>query len=366
MIARFYLILLFLFSLTAFGATKIAVINDMNGDAGSITYGWKVASAVNQIIAAQPDLVILPGDLVAGESRALTQSNLQAMWSSFNSTVLSPFQRMNIPSAPAPGNHDAGLLLDRVEYKRFWIKDDTIPQVDLVDATHFPFYYSYTVKNIFFIAMDDVVVTKLMAHTHSMGAPATSLKLKADLEAMTNTQIQIHPESKDLEQKLWIKAQLASARAKSANARIVYGHVPLYSVLDPVRYQKPGGAGKFHEVLSREQMLKNTSGTLEEILIEGNVSLTIFAHSHAFYPAYIKHTDQPEKNSLRVLFTPCIGAANRHLPGSAERSPNGYTIISVDETNLSYDIYSATGELIRKETLPTSIPLKDNVTLMRD
>ncbi|OFZ17225.1 MAG: hypothetical protein A2X86_01885 [Bdellovibrionales bacterium GWA2_49_15] len=366
MISRIFLILVFLSSLSAFGTTKIAVINDLNGEAGSLTYGWKVASAVGQIIAARPDLVILPGDLVAGESSALTQAHLQAMWDSFDKTVLSQFQKMNIPLAPAPGNHDAGLIRDRVEYKRFWIKNEGIPQVDLVDATHFPFYYSYIVKNIFFIAMDDVTVGRVLPHPHSLGSAAASLKLKADLEAMSNPQIQILPESKDLEQKLWIKTQLASPEAKSADARIVYGHVPLYSVLDPARYQKPQGGGKFHEVLSREQMLKNTAGTLEEILIDGNVSLTIFAHSHAFYPATIKHQDRPEKNPLHVLFTPCIGAANRHLPGATERSPNGYVIISVEDTHLSYQLYNAQGELISKETLPATLPLKDNVTLIRD
>ncbi len=332
MMARSAILILFLVSFAAFGSLKIAVMNDINGDAGSTIYGWKVTNAVNQIITINPDLVILPGDLVGGEDPTLSQTQIQTMWASFDSIIFAPIHKMNIPVAPIPGNHDAGLMRDRAEYKRFWTQTETSARLDFVDATHYPLYYSYTMKNVFFIAMDDVGIGGLSAPN----------------------------------EKQWIKDQLALDVAKTASARIVYGHVPLYSALDPVRYRKPGGGGKFDEVLSREQMLKNTSGTLEEILVNGNVSLTIFGHSHVFYPATIKHSDQADKKPLRVLFMPCIGAANRHLPGASARSPNGYALINVEDSNVSYDAFDATGAIISRETLPQSIPLTNNVTLMRD
>ena len=137
----------------------------------------------------------MPGDLVSGEAPVLTSSQIQAMWTGFETAVQEKFLSAHIPVAPAPGNHDAALVSYRLEYKRHWIKDEGIPHVHLIDATHFPFYYSYTMKNVFFIAMDDVMTGKMLKHPYSLGSETASGRLKSALDLMTNPQLQINPET---------------------------------------------------------------------------------------------------------------------------------------------------------------------------
>jgi predicted MPP superfamily phosphohydrolase len=50
-------------------ALRVVVISDLNGSYGSTDYASAVTGAVRRIVALAPDLVIITGDMVAGQRR---------------------------------------------------------------------------------------------------------------------------------------------------------------------------------------------------------------------------------------------------------------------------------------------------------
>jgi hypothetical protein len=122
------------------GATlRIVVLSDLNGSYGATTYDANVHAAVNALkTTLQPDLVLISGDMVAGQQAGL---NYPAMWAGFHAAVTTPLTTAGIPVAPAPGNHDAsaypGYQVERDEYQRQW-QPTRRPAVQFIDETNFP------------------------------------------------------------------------------------------------------------------------------------------------------------------------------------------------------------------------------------
>jgi hypothetical protein len=204
----------------------VAVISDLNGSYGSTSYSSDVDAAIGAIVDDPPDVVLVTGDMVAGQQRGL---DYPAMWNGFHASVTTPLTRAGIPLAVTPGNHDAsaygGFEAERAEFARQW--DARVPAVTMVDATDYPFRYAFTVRDVLFVSLDATTVGSL-----SSG------------------------------QRAWVDAVLATPAA----ARVVYAHVPIH----------PFAIGRESEVLGDD--------ALEDILIAHGVDLFVSGHHHAYYP----------------------------------------------------------------------------------
>jgi hypothetical protein len=248
------------------GALRVAVLSDLNGSYGSTTY----ESTVHQAVAAlrttvRPDLVLVAGDMVAGQQAGL---DYPAMWAAFHAAVTTPLLAAGIPVAPAPGNHDAsayaGFAAERAEYARQW-EPQRRPAVQMLDGAQFPFRYSFALRGALFVALDATTVGPLAAA-----------------------------------QRAWVAGELA--RGSAYPVKIVYGHVPIH----------PTTVGRETQVLD--------DGALEDVL-RTHGALFVGGHHHGYYPGV--------SGGVRQVVTPCIGGGPRALIGTSAASPRGFVVIEI-------------------------------------
>ncbi len=263
------------------GDVRIAVISDLNSAYGSTDYEPEVDKAIELIPGWQPDVVLGGGDMVAGQSPSLTQSQIQAMWEGFDRHIGAPLRKANLPFGFTIGNHDASAALgisgkflfsnERDLASAYWNDPQHTPNLEFVDRAKFPFYYTFQHKDIFYLVWD----------------ASTSIIPK--------------------EQIAWAEKSLASQTAQSAKMRIAIGHLPLYAVA--VGRDEPG------EVLADADQL----GTMLE---RYNVHTYISGHHHAYYPGH--------RGKLELLHTSALGAGPRPLLNSSLPPYKTLTIIDVD------------------------------------
>lgn len=247
-------------------ALRIVVLSDLNGSYGSTTYEASVHQAIAAITGTvRPDLVLISGDMVAGQQSGL---NYAAMWQGFHAAVTTPLNAAGIPVAPSPGNHDAsaypGYQVERDEFGRQWTPGRR-PAVQMIDGAQFPFRYSFVFRGVFFVSLDATTVAPLS------GA-----------------------------QRTWVAQQLAAATAYPV--RIVYGHVPIH----------PTTVGRETEVLN---------DTAFETLLRTHGALFIGGHQHGYFPG--------ASNGVRHVVAPCIGAGPRPLIGTTAPSARGFLVLDV-------------------------------------
>ena len=220
------------------GDLRIAVVSDLNASYGSTTYEWQVDSIFARLPRLwQPDLVVSGGDMVAGQSTALSDAQLRAMWDGFDSHVASRLRAANLPFVFTLGNHDGsgagGFGRDRDRAAEYWRDPAHKPAMQYVDDTHYPFYYSFTFGETFFVSWD-----------------ATDAAIsEAELG--------------------WVRTQFSSEAAKKARKRFLVGHLPLYAVVSD--------KNKAGEVLNQPDKLR---ALMEEL----DVHMYISGHQHAYYP----------------------------------------------------------------------------------
>lgn len=248
---------------------RVAVVSDMNGSYGSITYKEPVHHAVDALLDHHlPSLVLSTGDMVAGMKPGL---DYEAMWKAFHRVVTTPLSRAGIPFAPTPGNHDGtnrpGFELERSMYRETWLAHK--PDLDFVDDAHYPRRYAFLHEGALFISIDASTVGKL----HKT-------------------------------QRRWLERVLA--KHDDVPIKIVYGHVPLY----------PFAQNRESEILADE--------ALEALLVEHNVSLYVSGHHHAYYPG------KSAQNGLRLVSMACLGGGPRQLIGTSETSERAYLILELD------------------------------------
>jgi hypothetical protein len=306
---------------------NIVAFSDINGSLGNLNYQTSVHRGLANSLLRQPDVVIGVGDYVGGEDirKRFPDSHFPLMWDSFKLNILDKILANRVEFAPSPGNHDASgysnLQREREVYLDFWNRNK--PRLNYVEERNYPKYYSYMVDDVFFLSMDDV--TPFTIHHGDI-------------------------------QREWIKKQLESEIAQGARARIVYGHIPLYPLLDKNRHSS-GNSGKYYEVLKNEQF-ENSERGLEKVFIYNRVDLAIFAHSHIYYPGTVVHQQGKSFKKLRVLSMPCLGPGARYVAGQNERSPMGYVTISIDpEGKIELNAYRSDDSLIDKANLPERITI---------
>lgn len=272
-------------------ALKFAVVSDLNGSYGSMTYHEEVHEAVRWLAEdVRPDLVISTGDMVAGQREGL---DYEAMWRGFHAAVTTPLARAGIPLAITPGNHDAsaGAVYqnERIIFVEQWQKHR--PKVHFVDASFYPLHYAFEVGPALFISLDATVTGPI-----------------------------------DDSQRHWLRRVLAAHKDKKV--KVVFGHVPLY----------PFSEERKDEILADRK--------LEALLDEFGVDLMITGHHHAYYPG--------RREGLRLVGMACLGSGARTLMGTDRTSSKSVAVVDVDEDGeVSVEAYDAIDHAkIERRTLP--------------
>ncbi len=283
--------------------TIIAVISDLNSSYGSLSYNEYVSKVIKELAIIKPDIILCGGDMVAGQKRSLTEANIIGMWKGFKETVLDPIQQMNIPFGFTLGNHDASptFYTERRIANEFWKENVAATNLDFVDSSHYPFYFSYIKENIFFLSWD-----------------ASSAKVPAEVYS-------------------WMKAQLKSNVATNARLRILTGHLPLYPIVDAKN--KPGEVNA-------------AADSSLAFFIENGLDLYISGHQHAFYPA--------SKNGFSLLNAGAIGEGERKIMGHYENAAKAYTLIEVPVNSPKLFTYTTYNPVLDKIIDPATLP--DSVT----
>lgn len=294
---------------------KITAFADMNIDTSG-TYTNSTISIVKSMVSRNPAAILGVGDYIDGEKSSLSDSTYIRMWNSFSKKVLSIMDNARLPFLPSPGNHDAYYTQERNIYDDFW--SDRKPKVEYVDDAHYPFYYSFIQDGVFFVSLDDAKYGKLSNRTAQL---------------------------------TWLKEQLTSNRAQNARARVVYGHIPIYSIVS----SKANSSTVYENGILAGERRTLGSFTLESILLNNKVDLVIFGHSHGFYSGHYTYKDGKK---LQVVSMPCAGSSPRYLVGTSIRTPQGYTEIVFSETNkITIRYFNNAGVQQSLSSLPASLTL---------
>lgn len=246
------------------GDMRLVVISDLNSAYGSTTYDPEVTKAIQLMPFWQPDMVICSGDMVAGQKRTLSETQIQAMWAAFDATLAKPLRDAQIPYGFTLGNHDASSALgqnktfvfakERDLAAAYWQDPRHDPGINFIDRQDFPFYYTFQLDDIFFLAWDG----------SSDYIPPAKLA--------------------------WVEQALASPDAQRAKLRILLGHLPLYGVA--IGRDKPG------------EVMRNADA-LRALLEKYDVHTYISGHQHAYYPGH--------RGELQLLHTGNLGSGSRAL-----------------------------------------------------
>ena len=290
------------------GDVRAVVISDMNSRYGSTEYRTEVLEGVALLPEWQPDLVLCAGDMIAGQSVALTRLEVDAMWTAFDRQILTPIRDMGYPYAFTLGNHDASsyqyqgdyvFAIDRAAAADYWAP--YVDQLDLQyeDKGQFPFYYSFKQNDVFYMIWD----------ASSANVPA--------------------------EQVAWADATLASEAAQTAKLRIAIGHLPLYAISQ--------GRDRSGEFL-------NNGDALRELLERHAVHTYITGHHHAYFPGHM--------NSLDLLHCGALGSGPRTWLNRTDAAFQTLTVMDIffDSGEVAYSTYNMNNkQLIALEQLPRQI-----------
>jgi len=252
------------------GLPRVAVVSDLNGSYGTVGASRHVDAAIDRLIDLRPDIVLCTGDMIAGQRHAprLDRQRLDAMWAAFHEQVTDRLARAGIPFAPAPGNHDASaanaFTLEREVFEEQW--SGKPPAVRFIDRAHYPFHYAFVLDEVLFIGLDATRVGPLSES-----------------------------------QRLWLRNLLQANR--DLKARIVFGHLPNW----------PVAVGREKEFLGDRDF--------EAVLREGEASLYLSGHHHAFYPGV--------HGGVLYVSQAALGSGPRRLIGQAHASPRAITLLSI-------------------------------------
>jgi Calcineurin-like phosphoesterase len=302
------------------GDVRMVVISDLNSQYGSTDYEPEVDQAIALLSFWQPDLVLCGGDMVAGQSRSLSDTEIQAMWDGFDRHISTPLRAAGIPFGFTIGNHDGSGAIasdgsfsfarDRAIATDYWTNPTRDPGLQFIDRAKFPFYYTFQQNNIFFLVWD----------------------------ASTS---EITPE-----QLTWVERSLSSSAAQSAKLRIVIGHLPLYAV--------SVGRDTAGNYLDQAEELRSR-------LERHQVHTYISGHHHAYYPGH--------KGELELLHCGVLGSGKRSLLNGDVTPFKSVTVIDVNLTTADtiYTTYNMeTMTVVDQQQLPKLIVGPNGKILRRD
>jgi 3',5'-cyclic AMP phosphodiesterase CpdA len=290
------------------GDVRVALISDLNSSYGSVDYRREVAEGVSRLPEWQPDIVLCSGDMVAGQSLDLSASEIAAMWTAFDQQIAEPIRTAGLPFAITVGNHDASsyreggdfiYVLDRQETAKYWAGHQSDSDLTFVEASGFPFYYSFKQNDIFYLVWD----------ASSANVPP--------------------------EQVAWADRALASAEAQGAKLRIVMGHLPMYAVA-----QRRDRAGEY----------LNQGDELRQLLERHQVHTYISGHHHAYFPGKV--------GEVNMLHAGALGSGPKSLLATNTAPFQTLTMMDIflDTASTVYTTYNMnTLELVDPQALPRQI-----------
>lgn len=270
--------------------TRIAIISDLNERYGDTHHRETVHTAVERLIELQPDIILVTGDMVAGQRGGL---DYPGMWAAFHSAVT---ERLgHIPFAVSPGNHDASagssFADERAIYRAQWQalpRPDTHGGVVMVDGEHYPLRYSFRMGATFFVALD--------------ATRRSALERGDQLD--------------------WLQAQLESEASQQSEARVLFAHLPLL----------PVARGRERDYLLGDDGVRQR---VEGLLAAHRVTLFASGHHHAYFPGRY-----PGLNT-RLVAVGCLGGGPRVLLGDDR------TIEDLDDpTERSFVMVTLSGEQV--------------------
>ena len=241
------------------GDMRAVVFGDFNGPYGSLTYPAAVARVMAAIVDVWlPNVVLMPGDLVAGQHHTLPDDRFAAMWDAFDAAVAARLRAAGIPYVATMGNHDASNLRGRdgsLAFARereaaaaYWARPEHWHGLDVVGPATAPF-------------------TALVR-----SGPLLVAVIDASGPVV------------DDEQRAWLEGALGSAPAREAGVRLVMGHLPLVGIA--VDRDRQG------EVIWE-------AASLRDIMLEHAVDGYVSGHQAAYYPG--------RWEGLELLFSGGIG-----------------------------------------------------------
>lgn len=290
---------------------RAVVISDLNSSYGSTTYDPEVAAVVRRIVEEwRPDLVLIAGDMIAGQRASLSDENVRAMWAGFDATVAAPLRRAGIPFLFTVGNHDASGHPAHARDRRFaaeYFGDVAAGSgVTPLPGGDFPFHYAVLQRGVLFVVLD--------ASTGSV--------------------------ARDSSQRAWLERTLESAAARGAGMRVALGHVPLYAVAE--------GRNQAGEVQEEPDALRAQ-------LERGGVRLFVSGHHHAYYPGW--------RGELELLHSGQLGQGPRRLVGSSLPPYKSVTLLELfpSRDSVAERTYAVAGDSLRVVDIGTLPPRVDGV-----
>lgn len=292
------------------GDLRFVVFGDFNGPYGSLTYPAPVARAVRAISEVwRPDLLLSPGDVVAGQKASLSDWRREAMWEAFDREVAVPLRAVGIPYAVAMGNHDASSLRDadggfrfardRDAAAAYWGRPMYDANLSYVDRVGHPFTQAFRAGEAFVAILD------------------------ASDARIGDAQL------------AWLDAMLDRPEAISAGVRIVVGHLPLL----------PVGRGRD---APGEYLADASAARLRGVLEAGCVDLYVSGHQAAYYPGRL--------GDLELLFTGGVGARALLAGDAPPRSTVTVVDVWFEPRAVRYTTFDvATMEVVPVDTLPPTI-----------
>lgn len=290
------------------GDMRVAVFGDFNGPYGSTAYPAPVARVLAAITKVwRPELLLFPGDVVAGQQRSLPDDVFGAMWAAFDERIAAPLREAGIPYALATGNHDGSSLRgrdgaflfarERRAAEAYWGQEMYREHLAFVDRSGHPFDYAFVAGEVFVAILD--------------ASSATVTR----------------------EQREWLESLLRRPAATSARVRVVVGHLPLV----------PVGRGRDlpGEVVAEAQELRR-------VMEAGGVDLYISGHHAAYYPGRL--------GALELLFAGGVGARKLLAGDAPARSTVTLVDVWYEPMRIRYSTFdAATMELVPAASLPPSI-----------
>ena len=264
------------------GDLRLALISDLNGPYGSTRYSPTVTAGIDLLSELKPDLVLCAGDMVAGQKISLTDSQLEAMWSSFQSTILNPLLQQGIGMIPTMGNHDASsqtkasqyvFARERHQAEAFWDHQKNRLGLKFIDASQYPFQFSVKQPGLFVVVID-----------------ASSATV-------------------DQGQRQWLEQALASESRSPDDCCIVMGHLPLTAI--------SVGRDRAGECIE-------DAVNITDLMRRHQVDLYLSGHHHAWYPGELK--------GQRMLSLGAMGNGPRRLLGTQRRSDPSLTVLDLFQT----------------------------------
>ncbi|MDP0499872.1 MAG: phosphodiester glycosidase family protein [Verrucomicrobiota bacterium JB022] len=255
------------------GDITLGFVSDFNGSYGSTTYDARVRQAFDFWVNQDVDAVVSAGDMIAGESSALSKAQVMAMWQGFNGELYGKLKNADIPFVFTMGNHDGAITVDREAAVEFWAIPDNKPDVQYVDESGYPFNWS-AVLDLDGDSVNDVFFTSIDS--------ANGAFSQSELD--------------------WLDATLGSPEAQSARVRMITTHLSLYAV-----------ATERNDIGS----LSRPRQPILDMMEEHDVQFFVFGHSAAYFPG--------QRYGRLILSTGEMGGGGKAYVGEAQQAPSTIT-----------------------------------------